>query len=1111
MSVAGIALGPFVLEDPLGQGGMGQVWRGRHETEGLAVAVKVVTAARAREARYRRAFRNEVESVARLDHPGIVRVLEAGEIDEAVSEASSGRLAAGCPYLVMEHLSGGQLRRDTMRPDWLALRGVLLELLDALAYAHARGVVHRDLKPSNVVLGTSADMRPGLKVIDFGLAAVGRAWTVSGGEEELSGGTPRYMAPEQAVRSPRDQGPWTDLYSLGCLAYALASGEPPFRGERLDVLEAQLTHELPRLVPRVPVPDGFEGWLRRLTAKAPSARFTFAADAAHTLLELGPRPKRRRPSEPPMLEPPARVTRPRLPADWRRPVEDAPAPRLAGTGLGLYGLRPVPIVDREVERTALWDALHLVAETGAARAVVLRGPSGTGKSRLAEWVCERAHETGGATVLRVFHGPTAARWEGLTAAVAMQLGCADLGHAAARERLSVLLPDDEDLAGALAGVLCPDERSSSFGGPEERYTVLLRWLARQARERPVVLWLDDVHWGSDAIAFADIALGRQDAEPTPLLFVLTAREEGLAEQPIEAAQLEELSAREGASEIAVGALDRGSHAALVRRLLGLAEDLAAAVEERTSGNPLFAVHLVGEWVRGGALVRTGRGFALSPGHDAALPDDLHRFWAARIADLRAGRPAGDGVALEIAAALGQDVDADEWQASCAEAGCVPSADLLDALVVRRLARSTEHGWSFVHGMVRESVERLARDAGRWRDHHRVCAAVLAERGGPFSAERRGRHLFAAGDFDGAADSLLAGARARSAVSDLRGAMQLADLREDALGRSGASEKDARWGEGWVVRASIHRALGQYRDVRRWSWRALAAARTHGWQRVLPAAMHSLGTAEQQRGRLWRVEVLNERALVLLQALGDDEGVGDCLWALGWAARQRGDVDRAEACYRSALEIAERLGLVKDQGDCMRGLAQVALRRGDLAEAARLDREAIGLYEEAGHRMGVVYAENGAGEAARFAGDLAAAERHYRRALTLAEAIGSTEAVFPRMNLAFALLARGRYVEARPALEAARRVFERTGRRAYLLGAEVGLLTCAAALGDLRAFDERLRSAEQLFEETRFVDRDTALAAERAGDLAREAGEEERARAAHRIAAAQWRGLGKGGV
>src|SRR5687768_14385505 len=134
---APIPLGPFRLDRCIGRGGMAEVWTGVHAVQRVPVAVKVMTGERARNPQYLASFRNEVQSVASLDHPGIVLVFDHGEVGSEAEEASLGMLPAGSPCLAMELSELGTLasRAHKIR-DWPDLRRILLALLDALAHSH---------------------------------------------------------------------------------------------------------------------------------------------------------------------------------------------------------------------------------------------------------------------------------------------------------------------------------------------------------------------------------------------------------------------------------------------------------------------------------------------------------------------------------------------------------------------------------------------------------------------------------------------------------------------------------------------------------------------------------------------------------------------------------------------------------------------------------------------------------------------------------------------------------------------------------------------------------------------------------------------------------------
>jgi serine/threonine protein kinase/tetratricopeptide (TPR) repeat protein len=280
-----IRLGSFLLERPIARGGMAEVWRGVHEGEELPVAVKVLTGPRARDAAFIGALKNEIHAVARLNHPGIILVYDRGSVDAAAAAASAGRLVEGSPWFAMEMCTHGALSPRRFPLPWPTTRTLLLSLLDALAHAHARGVIHRDLKPGNVLLCAPTDPRPGLKLSDFGIAHP-LGILAEDAARDAHSGTPRYMAPEQFTGAARTLGPWTDLYAVGCLAWQLAVGQAPFAGDALRLAVAHCHDPVPPMGERPGYPDGYEAWVLRLLEKEPRHRYTAAADAAWGLLQL---------------------------------------------------------------------------------------------------------------------------------------------------------------------------------------------------------------------------------------------------------------------------------------------------------------------------------------------------------------------------------------------------------------------------------------------------------------------------------------------------------------------------------------------------------------------------------------------------------------------------------------------------------------------------------------------------------------------------------------------------------------------------------------------------------------------------------------------------------
>jgi serine/threonine protein kinase len=254
--------GRYLLEDWIAAGGMGEVWRARDTRLGRIVAVKLLRPEFADNPEFRDRLRLEGRHAALLSHPGVVQVRD---YDDGSAE--------GVPYLVMEYVAGPSLAAILAAEGTLSPRrvlGLIVQVAQALACAHAAGIVHRDMKPGNVLFD-----RGRVKIADFGIArAVGAAPVTKAG---LMIGTPAYLSPEQVAGIPAM--PASDLYSLGVIAYECLTGRQPFHGTPLAVARAHRDLPLPPLPRTVPRP--VTELIAALTAKDPRRRLADALTLAH--------------------------------------------------------------------------------------------------------------------------------------------------------------------------------------------------------------------------------------------------------------------------------------------------------------------------------------------------------------------------------------------------------------------------------------------------------------------------------------------------------------------------------------------------------------------------------------------------------------------------------------------------------------------------------------------------------------------------------------------------------------------------------------------------------------------------------------------------------------
>jgi Zn-finger nucleic acid-binding protein/tRNA A-37 threonylcarbamoyl transferase component Bud32 len=276
--LTGSSVGNFVLQQPIGAGGMGVVFVGEHRITGHRVAIKVLRPEVAVERQMVQRLFDEARALTGLAHPGLVQVLDCGIAD-----------GVG-PYLVMELLEGENLRRLMRRqpqPAWELVVAVLHAAAEALETAHEAGIVHRDLKPDNIHL--LVDRR--VKLLDFGIARMNQH-QVSIPRTPLNQllGTPTYMAPEQILSQVDHRA---DIYALGVVAFRLLAGRPPYLGEDpFQLLVQHQSAEIPSIAKlEASLPRALDALFQRALAKDPALRPQTACALVAELaqaLELAP-------------------------------------------------------------------------------------------------------------------------------------------------------------------------------------------------------------------------------------------------------------------------------------------------------------------------------------------------------------------------------------------------------------------------------------------------------------------------------------------------------------------------------------------------------------------------------------------------------------------------------------------------------------------------------------------------------------------------------------------------------------------------------------------------------------------------------------------------------
>ncbi|MFH2007571.1 MAG: protein kinase [bacterium] len=274
-----VVSGRFLIEDVIGEGGMGTIYLARHVKLPRAFALKLLKPELAADPDFVARFLREAVAASQVIHPNVVNVTDYGQLED------------GSYFIAMEHLDGRGLDDVLLREERLALPRVLdilIQLADALDYCHCRGIVHRDLKTENILLCTIRGRPDVVKLVDFGIARmIGpelTQWQITQGG--MIFGTPEYLSPERALDEDVDGR--SDIYALGIIAFELLTGAPPFTGKYTQLIKAHLTRTPVPPSTRVdePIPGAFDSLVLRCLAKKPAARYQTCAELQQELLRI---------------------------------------------------------------------------------------------------------------------------------------------------------------------------------------------------------------------------------------------------------------------------------------------------------------------------------------------------------------------------------------------------------------------------------------------------------------------------------------------------------------------------------------------------------------------------------------------------------------------------------------------------------------------------------------------------------------------------------------------------------------------------------------------------------------------------------------------------------
>lgn len=842
---------------------MGEVWAGVHATRGVPVAVKLIRAEVFDDAA-ERDFQREVWAQARLDHPAVLYLYDHGRLAEDAATAFG--MPVGAPWLAMEKCSS---RLSDQQLDWQGLRQVVIPLLEALGHAHSRGVLHRDIKIANVLVATADDLRPGVKLADFGIAHV----LADEDEETRAAGTPRYMAPEQVTADWEQHGPWTDLYAMGVLTWRLVMNRKPWaRLNGRDLLMAMLRKDLSWPTPRISVPPGLRGWIERMTHKNPVKRYQLAADALADFRALPVLC-----SDGFWLPNISSLTGTLIPEDvpvdvarrtsFVNPIEDPPIAseasiRMNAAGLGLLAMRQPEFIGRRVERRVLWDHLHRVSKRGEPVAISLLGPPRIGRGRFQQWFSEAAEQAGQAVCVWVDCVPGRPLGRQVAKSLRAWFRTGNLEDDQAIEHLRSWLPQ-EAFVPRLAAML------RTLEPPEDWVELVALTLAGLGEVRPLILQLRGVGEHGEVQALVDAVLSRPRAT---VVMVLDNRVVG-------------------GDVLELGPLDDASMTRLSDALVALEPGVRANLVRRSSGSPGYLVHTLQHWARSGRLEADAQGFHVT-GNQDEVPPALDVVASSRLQALERAVSAQGIESLTHAAVIGQTVDIELWERVDGAERSAVRRDLLAELSSRGLVQEEVGHFRFASVAFRQRVLLWARD--RLPELHARCAAALVD-GDPLEL---GRHRLEAGMALEALEPLARGLHATIEEKGGRAGLAEVGLLEAAVQALSGPQR-LRWQAILKeIQASIYLDLGDLERTEACSREVLRTAVVLSDSTLLARCWAHIGAVAGHRGRLATRKDAYRRAL----EMGTEAPAGlraEWWTSLGTSMLGLGDTDGWRSCMAEA--------------------------------------------------------------------------------------------------------------------------------------------------------------------------------------------------------------------
>ncbi len=847
----------YRLDPDVGRGGMGAVYRAHDSTLDRDVAIKMVSSLDL-DTQGQARLLQEAQAIAKLNHPNIVSVYDAGQVDGGDGSA---------PYIVMEFVSGKTLY-EAPPDDLEGILSVIKQVCLALDHAHSQGIVHRDLKPENVLIEPDGTA----KLMDFGIARSVATRMTSEGEIV---GTVFYLAPELALGQDFDGR--ADLYALGIMLYELTTGALPFAHEDPLAVISQHIHTsvVPPKAKNPEIPPLLDSLIVQLMSKDPEHRPPSASDVFDYLERTD------------LLDPDAEGEKEILVLD--RIVRG----RFVGREQELS------------EARSLWSK----AAAGDGQTLLISGEPGIGKTRLMRELATHVEVTGGRALMGACYAEGGAPYSPFAQILrkALEDG-AGKGNGAGLDLPDFVLADLLSLAPELRPYY-PDVPPNPQLEPESEqhrlFENVVAFCSTLSEKAPLMLVVDDAHWADSGSLSLMRHLARRIRQKR-ILLLATYREVELDEARPFNEVLLDLNRERLARRVKLSRLSREQTKALLGALLEdeITPEFLDGVYRETEGNPFFVEEVCKALVESGKLYYEDGEWHRPSMDELEIPQSVKVAIQARVSSM----PEEHQETLRMAAILGREFDYD----TLAAASELEESSLIEALEAAERAQLIDEAggvkFEFVHALIPttlvESIHTLRR-----RIMHRQAAAAIEELR-PEDFETLAYHHGEAGNDEQAWKYYtLAGDQAakayanQEAESHYRAALNLAEDDRDrasllsnigvALASQGRFDEAI---ETWQPAISTYMSLGQL-DRAAWCYARSARA---AWE----------------SGDFPRGLKIGEEGVADAGDAPDTVELADLLHETARAFHFNGIPKMARPLCERAREMAERLGAVQIEAEAL---------------------------------------------------------------------------------------------------------------------------------------------------------------------------------------------------